>query len=328
MGTEPGEERSARGQPQRTAIPVLLVLATLTACAESPGSERAALPRPESDSAWADTLPHPEAGTLYRRTIAFMDVVSDTVMFVSWDFENRVTVSGVQFSIRGWLGRTGEWDMFVREDWTTEMLRAPWRIVPHGSARIVMGFGDRWQEIYFTEGLRDVSIRPGPTTVEWMGRTDESYRVLAGSAFLAGREIPGLVLDASTAFARDTAAVSEMIFLAGEGVQLLIADGNRPERRRAWARIDTLTLAWPDVEVSWPRSVPLENTDQALPVVWRIESGRPELFGDIEAISSHQHFREGGNERPAVVSIYEVRGEITVADRVVPVAGLVRHSQR
>ncbi len=305
-----------------------VAVAILVACTGNSEGDRTTPPPAESESAGTDTLPLPRAGTTYRRTIAFVDVASDTAMFVPWEFENRVNEGEIGQSIRAWLGRSGQWEMFVREDWSTPLVETPWRIVPHGSARLVMGFNNVLRELYFVEGLRDVSIRPVQTIAEWVGSRGDRYTLLSGSAVLAGREIPGLVLDASTTFHGDSSAVSETILLVGDDLRLLVADGHREGSSRAWALADDTSIALSRVEVSWPRTVPLERARREVPVVWQIESRIPPLTGEVEAISSHQYLGEGDGALLPVVGIYEVRGEVTLGATTVQVSGLVRHSQR
>ncbi len=305
-----------------------LVAATLVACAGNPDGEGASPRSAESDSASAATLAPAATGTAYRRLVAFVDVASDTAMFVPWEFENRVDEGETGHSIRAWLGRSGEWDMFIREDWSIPLVDTPWRIVPRGPARMVVGRNNELLELYFVEGLRDVSLRPGQPIVEWVGGPNHRYALRSGSAVLADRELPGLLLDASTSFPGDSSAVSETILLVGDDLRLLVAEGNRPDRRRAWALVDEASIALPRVEVSWPRTVPLERARREVPVVWRIESRMPPLAGEVEAVSSHQHLRESEGALPPVVGIYEVRGEVTLGATTVRVSGLVHHSQR
>lgn len=268
-------------------------------------------------------------GTTYRRTVVFMETSPDSSMFVPWDFVNRVEAEGIRRSTRGWLGRAGEWRMFVDEDWTTELTRAPWRIVPRGSARLVVGLGDALAELYFREGLRDLSVRPGEVVAEWSGQRGETFRLLTGTAVLAGVETQGLVLDAFTARTTDADEFTELALLAGDGgFQLVIADVEGVGPYRAWARTDSGSYSWTEVEVGWQETRTFERARRDVPVVWRIDSTEPVLSGEFEAVSSHLHTLEGTGALLPVFGVYEVHGYVDLEAERIEVAGFLRYFQR
>ena len=309
---------------------VLLPITLAASCLDDP-EDRELPPLPGQPSATTsdDAAPGTAVGTTYRRTVVFMDTSRDSSMFVPWDFVNRVEADGIRRSIRGWLGRAGEWGMFVEEGWTTESTRAPWRIVPRRSARLVVGLEDALRELYFQEGLRDLSVRPGELVVEWSGQRGETYRLLTGTALLAGVETQGLVLDAFTARATDSDDFTELALLAGgDGFQLVIADVEGAGPYRAWARHDSEIYSWPEVEVLWQETRTFERARREVPVVWRIESSDPALSGEFEAVSSHQHSMEGTGALLPVLGVYEIRGYVYIETERIDVEGFLRHFQR
>lgn len=276
-----------------------------------------------------DALSAAAVGTTYRRTIVFMETSRDSSMFVPWDFVNRVEADGIRRSARGWLGRAGEWRMFVEEDWTTELTRAPWRILPRGSARLVVGLDDAVAELYFREGLRDLSVRPGEVVAQWSGQRGETFRLLAGTAVLAGVETGGLVLDAFTATTTDAHDPGELALLAGDdGFRLVIADVEGVGHRRAWARTESESYSWTEVEVVWQETRTFERARRDVPVVWRIGATEPVLSGEFESVSSHLHTLEGTGALLPVLGVYEVRGHIDLETERIDVAGFLHHFQR
>ena len=60
----------------------------------------------------------------------------------------------------------------------------------------MVGLQDALEEIYYREGVRDLSMRMGETVVEWSGQRGATYRLLEGAVRLADVETTGLVLDA------------------------------------------------------------------------------------------------------------------------------------
>ena len=308
-------------------LPVLLA----AGCRQEP-EDRDLPPLPGEPTATTgddEAAPGAAVGTTYRRTIVFMETSPDSSMFVPWDFVNRVETDGIRRSTRGWLGRAGEWRMFVEEDWTTELTRAPWRIAPRGSARLVVGLDDALTEIYFREGLRDLSVRPGEVVAEWNGQQGETFRLLAGTAVLAGVETRGLVLDAFTARTTDADGVTELALLAGDnGFQLVMADVEGLGPYRAWARTDSESYSWTEVEVAWQETRTFERARRDVPVLWRIDAAEPDLSGEFEAVSSHLHTLEGTGALLPMFGVYEVRGHVDLQTERIDVRGFLRHFQR
>lgn len=268
-------------------------------------------------------------GTTYRRTVVFVGTSRDSSMYVPWEFANRVEPDRILRSTRGWLGRAGEWRLFVEDDWSTETTRSPWRILPRGSARLIVGMDDALREIYFQEGVRDLSVRMGEIIAEWSGQRGETYRLLNGTSRLAGVETSGLVLDALTARPNEADEVTELALLTGgPGFQLLFADSEGSNPYRAWARVDTSTHSWPEVEVAWPELYSFERARRDIPVVWTISATDPELTGRLEAVSSHQHTMRGTGARLPALGVYEITGSVTIGSERIEVTGFLRHLQR
>ncbi|MXV95483.1 MAG: hypothetical protein F4Y07_13300 [Gemmatimonadetes bacterium] len=312
-------------------LSVLLPMLMAAGCRQEP-EDRDLPPLPgEPTATTGDTgaVPGAAVGTTYRRTVIFMETSPDSSMFVPWDFVNRVEADGIRRSTRGWLGRAGEWRMFVQEDWTTELTRAPWRIVPRGSARLVVGLDDAITEIYFREGLRDLSVRPGEVVAEWNGQRGETFRLRAGTAVLAGVETQGLVLDAFTARTTAGDEFTELALLTGDdGFQLVVADVEGTGLYRAWARTDTESYSWSEVEVVWQETRTFERARRDVPVLWRIDAAEPDLSGEFEAVSSHLHTPPGTGALLPVFGVYEVRGHVDLETGRIDVAGFLRHFQR
>lgn len=306
-----------------------LVALLLASCAGDPVEDRPAQSSGDPDASPRVEVEPGTAGTTYRRTVVFVGTSRDSSMYVPWEFANRVEPDRILRSTRGWLGRAGEWRLFVEDDWSTETTRSPWRILPRGSARLIVGMDDALQEIYFQEGVRDLSMRMGEVIAEWSGQRGETYRLLNGTARLAGVETSGLVLDALTARQNEADEVTELALLTGgPRFQLLFADSEGSEPYRAWARLDTATHSWPEVGVAWVEFHTFERARRDIPVVWTISATDPELTGRFEAVSSHLHTLRGTGARLPALGVYEITGSVTVGSERIEVTGFLRHLQR
>lgn len=268
-------------------------------------------------------------GTTYQRTIVFIEISGDSAQLAPWDFENRVETDSVHRSVRGWLARAGQWRLFMEDEWATVATRAPWRIVPRGPARLVVGLEDVLEEIYYREGVRDLSLKLGRTVTEWSGQRGSTYRILEGALRLADVETEGLVLDAFAVRAADNAGSAELGVLVGDDrLQLVFANLEGSGRHRAWARRDTLEFFWPEVEVTWEETRGFERARRGVPVLWHIESEDGMLSGSFESVSSHLQALDGPGAILPVLAVYEIAGRINIGEEELAVKGFLRHFQR
>jgi len=268
-------------------------------------------------------------GTIYQRTVVYVDVSGETTMFMPWDFVNRTEADSVRHMLRGWLGRGGERASFTDEEWVTPLTRTPWRILPRGATRMVMGLNDVLREIHYQEGIRDLSVRPGEVIAEWSGQRGDTYRLLGGSARLSEVEYPGLVADVYTPGTHGSARPSEWALLIGEGpLHLLLADHEGTGTARAWGLQASEETSWPTVTLTWADTRSFERARRDIPVRWRFRSSDGELMGEIESVSPHLQAIAGDGPILPVLGVYEVAGQVTVGGNRVAVKGFLRHYQR
>ena len=273
----------------------------------------------------------PDSGSIrsYSRTVVFLDTSRDPTMFVPWDFENRTEGDSIRRVLRGWLGRGGQLKQFVNEEWVTPPTRSPWRILPRGAARMVVGFNDVLRELYYREGIRDLSIQPGVVMAEWSGRRGDTYRLHAATARLSGTEYRGIVVDAIAPRVAGAEPPSEWCLLIGNGsIYLLIAGVGDRESHRAWALDGSEEDFWPSVSVTWGETLGFERARRVVPVVWRFQSGDGRLVGEVESLRSHLQTLDGEGLILPVLGVYEVAGHVSVGETELPVKGFLRHFQR
>ena len=265
----------------------------------------------------------------YYRTVVFVDTSKDPTMFVPWDFENRTEADSVHRILRGWLGRGRQWRQFADEEWDTPPSRAPWRILPRGAARLVMGFNDVLHELYYQEGFRDLSVQPGVVMAEWSGQRGDTYRLHAADARLSGVAYQGVVVDAYAPRVGGSDPPSEWCLLIGDGsLYLLIADLEGPGPHRAWVLHGSEETFWPAVTVTWNETLSFERARREVPVLWRFRSEDGGLVGEIESLSSHIQTLQGEGLILPVLGVYEVAGQVTIGETQVAVKGFLRHFQR
>jgi hypothetical protein len=146
--------------------------------------------------------------------------------------------------------------------------------------------------------------------------------------------VDGIVLDLARRWSTPTNPIGDWIFLQGEGeVQLLLEEvlplqGQRGNTSyRGWIRTDPEAGPWSTVQVRWEEMRPFERARRDIPARWTFSTPGGDLEGELVATSSDLAAIEGEGPILPLAGIFQVEGEVRVAEKVFRVAGLIRHQQ-
>ena len=273
-------------------------------------------------------------GREYERYVVFMTSRGDSTLVVPWLFFSQAVPGGVQRETRGWLARGGSWESFHSDAWETSPSRAPWRILPHGPVRLIVGPGDALDGVIYESGPRLLEVGPGELLVEWRGQRGETYRVQEGVALLSNQRVDGVMMDLARARAPGDPVPGDWLFLiSGDSLHLFVdsPDGGTAggsASYRGWARLDLRQLQWPQILVEWEEVRAFEPARRDVPVRWSIASTDGEMEGTLVIQSSNMEVGTGEGPILPVDAFFEVEGSIRVEGGEYPVRGLVRHIQR
>ncbi len=325
-------EQVLAARPHTAPTVVLMTACTLALACDrgSPDPAPTSAEDPSAGSVTAEATPEAEVSTTYHRTVVFVDTEQDTTVFVSWDFENLELADSTHRTMRGWVGRGAHWIMLTEEAWATAPTRrAPWRIIPRGPTRMIVEQDDVLREIYYQDGIRDVSVRVGDAVVEWIDSRGGRYRLLNGITRLGGEERSGWVLDAAGARAGSSDGSGEWALLLGDDqLQILLSNGDGSDEYRAWARLGAEERFWPSVSVTWSETRSFERARRDIPVLWRFRSSDGTLRGEFQSVSAHHLTLDATGPILPVLGVYEVDGTVSTDDNRVAVKGFLRHQQR
>lgn len=377
---------------RRSVLPAGLSVALLLAgCAEEPP------PRSETsqvDSVRQETLEEDGSSRVYERSLVFTTLEggaiggpgttpasslpngsadspgassrseppSDTLLVVPFLFGNRSTPGGLHRSIRGWVARGGAWEAFADEEWETPSSRTPWRIVPRGALRLVVGQGGAMETVIFREPPRVLELDLGEELVDWTGPGGSTYRLEETSVLLGGRSFEGITLDLARSRDLEEGAPGDWAFLvSGDSLQLVIESGTAAppgteSAFRAFMRVDFRRLEWHDVTVEWTASRAYEPARRDVPAAWAFEAeGSGETTDTVESAGSagpadpttadgalsrgvelsgsfssrSAQLTTGDGEGPVlpVDALFIVSGTVRLGSDEYPVQGLFRHQR-
>jgi hypothetical protein len=302
------------------------------------------------------------AGAEHLRVLAFVSLPGDTATVLPWLFRSTVTPDGIrrerEFSIAGGGGPAGggggSWEPLLADTVRTPLSRFPWRILPGGPVRMVVGPGDALQLLAFDDPPRVVELLPGEFLAEWTPEPGAAWRIHRARTVLPGGEVAGLLLDYNRSRGAGGPPPMDWIFLhAGPTAQFLFREGPGPgedgtargpdgtgaTRWIGWSRVAFQERDWDRIQLRWVAVRPLERARRDVPAEWRLEllpdpaadtipDDPPRLEGELRAVRS---FLSVDPEAPGpvlpVAGFFEVEGEIRILGERFAVRGLVRHRQ-
>ena len=271
----------------------------------------------------------------YERSVVFVSTTGDSAFTVPWIMEATSMAGGVARNARGWLGRGGQWQPFLRSTWTTPPSREPWRLLPSGPLRILVGPGDRLDHIvdmakaYNADGVsRQVEVALEETVVEWTGNRGGSFHVREGGMTLGDRRVPGWVLEVSQGIRAEEGTLGDWLFLtSGDSLAMVVqASLHAPEPEatswQGWAWFEGREYQWSEVGVSWAGRRSYEPARRDIPDSLAFSTPDGLLSGGAGVRDILLEIRDGPGPVRPVDGIMEVDGSLVLNER-----GILRHRQ-
>lgn len=278
-------------------------------------------------AAWGDV-------PTYERSFAFAGLVGDSVILVPWLMRTFAGQDSVLREANGWLGRRGTWDAFYAERWMTPPTRAPSRVLPHGSLRLLVQQDDVIDGIVFGDGARRLEISLGPVRSTWGGPRGESIELVEGTGYIADQRIEGTIVHMARASAGGAPPGGDWALLvSGDSLQLVLAadvehGGESEPVYRGYAYDAGSERLWTEVRLAWTTTEAFPPARRDVPVAWRVTSEDGSLSGEIDRVSADMQAGTGRGPLLPVRALYEVRGLMRVAGRTFSVRGLLVHERR
>jgi hypothetical protein len=307
----------------------LALCAHLSGCGE-PAPAPPATPSDAAERAGAEGAARPT----YEQSFVFASLTEDSLFLVPWLMRTTVGQDSVVREVDGWLQRSGTWDAFYSATWTTPPTRAPARVLPYGSLRLLVQEGDVVDGIIYEQGARRLEVLLGDVRTSWGGPRGEAIELLDGAAYLSGDRVEGFVLHVARASSGTTPPGGDWgLLAAGDSlVMVLAADdehgGPNEPVYRVWAVVGGDERVWPEVDIQWTATQAFPPARRDVPVEWRVTTEGRQLVGTLRALSADIEAGQGPGPVLPVRALHEVAGEITIGSRRYTVRGLLVHERR
>lgn len=329
LDAEVGADERTRLASGGASSVALAALVALAAACEPPA------PTPEAAvTAAEDTATAPAVATplrTYERALAFRATETDSALAVVWLFEQADLGDGVRRSARGYLLRGGVWDLFLDERADDPASPVPWRVLPTGPMRLVVGSGDRIERVVFEADARLLDLGLGGGGARWTGSRGGTFDVESGSVVLGDRAFSGVAVDLARARSADEAALGDWVFLSsGDTVTVLLQAPTQTRDRdgfQGWALRSGREILLPEVTLDWTETLAVDEARRDIPIAWTVASREGDLSGSLGVRSVDVRPGEGSGPLLPVEALFEVTGTVTLEGTEFEVEGLIRHRQ-
>jgi hypothetical protein len=327
----------------------IALVASLSWGCGSEAPDGGAAPLPPAATGFEEPPPEPSpegsapvVGAEHLRVLAFISLGTDTSTVLPWSFRSTIGEDGIHRVRTLSAGRGSEWELLLADSLVTPLNRFPWRILPGGPVRLVVGSGDVVASIGFEDDTRSMELLPGEFLAEWVPAPGVAWRIHRASVLFPDGQSTGLLLDLNRSRGPGGAGELDWAFLhGGPATQFLFAEVPGSDRgtsgTSSWAgrsRIAFQERDWAEVRVEWTRVRAFDPARRDVPATWVLRvppgggQGAPPLEGELRARRSLlvADTTAPGPVLP-VAGYVEVEGEITVLGERIPVRGLVHHRQ-
>jgi hypothetical protein len=271
---------------------------------------------------------------VFEQNFVFANVSGDSVFLVPWLIRATSRPDAVMREARGWLARSGTWDAFYAEAWTTPPSRAPARLLPNGELQLLVQEGDVVDGIIFEDGTRSLELALGEVQASWGGPRGETVELLEGAAYLAEERVDGIILHLARASADEGAPGGDWaLVMSGDSARFVFAAENEHGTEsdplyRGWADLEDREMQWPELHLEWTATQAFPPARRDVPASWRIWSSDGSVDGELHAVSSDIAPGAGPGPLLPVRALFEVVGRISMDEGDFPLHGLLVHERR
>jgi hypothetical protein len=150
----------------------------------------------------------------YERRLVFLGPGQRLPTAAIFDFVAVSDSLGLRRGVRARLADGTEWHRLMDEGWTLDHMREPWRLVPHGPLKLIMGDAGELVALVLRDDL-EVRIEPGPPLAGHTPDPGTQLVLRRGRLAIGADLVQGMLLDAQFGRPLDPAAARDATALNG-----------------------------------------------------------------------------------------------------------------
>lgn len=280
-----------------------------------------------------------EIAAVFDRRLVFIGSDEADSLAVIFDFATLDGSTILERYAFAWLSRGLNPEQFLALDWKTEPIREPWRLVPHGPLRLLVGDGE-FETLLFRHEAGDLRLAIGEELSQWSVDQRSFFTLRRGELRVAGDMFQGILLDVQSSRRQDPAVpgddepATQPLGLAATYDEFVLTDWRDlflivsaiPQRADVWLRHPE-ERSWTNVSVEWLEEHAYEPARREIPARWWIETADGQLRGEIRA-EAHDILLLDEGARPAIKGVLLATGWIEIDGERTRIFGVVRHGQR
>lgn len=244
-----------------------------------------------------DAMEERSAAT-YERRFLFLATEPEPPLALVYDFIVEAERTGLERTVRGWLGRNGGWASIVDEAWEMEWVREPWRLLPSGPLRLIVGEGDNVEAIVYRGEEEEARLAFGTVLNAWSPHPGGQLRIQRAQLRVGEDAYIGTLLDTHFVYellAELTPANSPMGGTTEEADGMNGADATPAGAVDAPAHAAGRALTFDQVFVTDGRETFLvaSSSDETVPFVWLYDGGVEETWEGVDLVWLEPREAEG-----------------------------------
>lgn len=286
---------------------LILLLGLLAAC------DRAEKPAATTDgAAGAEATLYPAS---YSRRLVFLAGGEGAPVAAIFDFTTQTEPKAVHRTARAWLGRSDGWDPLLEAAWGGEPMREPWRLVPHGPLRLVVGDGDEIEALVHRAEPDSFRLIPAAARGDWSPNPAAQLLLRGADLTVRGERFTGILLESQVGAPPQAGSTAVEAFVTDGADQHLVVAAGPGGSPIAWLRQGEETLTWEAVSLAAPAS--------GSAPAWLLEEPLGTLHGEFRTVGEGLAFAPQVDSLAGTENLHLIRGWIRVRGQRRPVFGVV-----
>ena len=309
-------------------------LAGLTACRgherTTTDARRSETTRDETGAPAAVTAP-----TEYDEALVFFGTEDGPTTALAVDFSNYASFDGLHRRYRGWLLDRAGWHPILDDERRDAPTRAPWRIMPTDTLRLVVSEDGDVDAFVFRSRTTPLELDLGDRVEGWEDRGGARHELRWAQLGGRSERLNGIVVQRRLAIERPSRPGSfrplqTAVLKTPEGTVLVLFDSAEPDalgESFAWMYDDGLTRHWTAIET---RTVEVANAPELrrnIPIRIWFRVPEPDIKGELAATARLLDETPTDRGPKPYLALYRVRGWVEFGGERRNVEGVLQHSE-